>query len=74
MAGRNVEEYSLPYLWAWSTHEAEHQCSAADKSGLLTQLIAIVAGVNRENEMMAKRREPAGTGAGGTISATLPYG
>jgi hypothetical protein len=40
----------------------------------LTQLIAMVAGVRREKLTIAERRDPAGTGAGGTISDTFPYG
>jgi len=40
----------------------------------LTQLIAVVAGEIFEKPTLAKRNEPAGTGVGGVISATLPYG
>lgn len=37
-------------------------------------LIAVAAGDSREKETVAKRSEPDGTGAGGVISATRPYG
>jgi hypothetical protein len=40
----------------------------------LTQLIAVVAGEIFENPTLADRSEPAGTGVGGVMSATLPYG
>ena len=36
--------------------------------------MAMVAGVRREKLTMADRSEPAGTGAGGTMSDTFPYG
>jgi len=39
-----------------------------------TALIAVTAGESREKEIVANRREPAGTGAGGVISDTRPYG
>jgi hypothetical protein len=37
-------------------------------------LIAVTAGERREKEIVANRRDPAGTGAGGVISDTRPYG
>ena len=37
-------------------------------------MIAVTAGERREKDMVANRREPAGTGAGGVISDTRPYG
>jgi hypothetical protein len=36
--------------------------------------MAVTAGERREKEIVANRREPAGTGAGGVISDTRPYG
>jgi len=39
-----------------------------------TALMAVTAGESREKDMVANRREPAGTGAGGVISDTRPYG
>ena len=36
--------------------------------------MAVTAGERRENEIVAKRKEPDGTGAGGVISETRPYG
>lgn len=36
--------------------------------------MAIVAGVSLEKLTTANRSDPAGTGDGGTISDTLPYG
>ena len=39
-----------------------------------TALMAVTAGESREKEIVANRREPAGTGAGGVISDTRPYG
>jgi len=36
--------------------------------------MAVTAGESREKDMVANRREPAGTGAGGVISDTRPYG
>jgi len=39
-----------------------------------TALMAVTAGESREKDIVAKRREPAGTGAGGVISDTRPYG
>lgn len=62
-----------------SIREAESQSKSRRRferkcSKILTQLIAIVAGVNLEKLTMANRNDPAGTGAGGTISETLPYG
>jgi hypothetical protein len=34
----------------------------------------VTAGDSREKDIVAKRRDPAGTGAGGVISDTRPYG
>jgi len=39
-----------------------------------TALIAVTAGESREKDIVANRRDPAGTGAGGVISDTRPYG
>jgi hypothetical protein len=39
-----------------------------------TALMAVTAGESREKDIVAKRRDPAGTGAGGVISDTRPYG
>ena len=39
-----------------------------------TALMAVTAGESREKEIVANRRDPAGTGAGGVISDTRPYG
>ena len=36
--------------------------------------MAVVAGEILEKPTLAKRSDPAGTGVGGVISATLPYG
>jgi hypothetical protein len=36
--------------------------------------MAVTAGESREKDIVAKRRDPAGTGAGGVISDTRPYG
>jgi len=36
--------------------------------------MAVTAGESREKEIVANRRDPAGTGAGGVISDTRPYG
>jgi hypothetical protein len=36
--------------------------------------MAVTAGERREKDIVAKRNEPAGTGAGGVISDTRPYG
>jgi hypothetical protein len=44
------------------------------RAGGLTALMAVTAGERREKEMVAKRNEPEGTGLGGVISDTRPYG
>lgn len=40
----------------------------------LTQLMAVVAGDIFEKPTLANLSDPAGTGEGGVMSATLPYG
>jgi hypothetical protein len=40
----------------------------------LTALMAVTAGERREKETVAYRKDPAGTGVGGAISETRPYG
>jgi hypothetical protein len=42
------------------------------RPALLTQLIAVDADDILEKDTIAKRNEPAGTGAGGVMSATRP--
>jgi len=44
------------------------------RAGGLTALMAVTAGERREKEMVAKRNEPEGTGLGGVMSDTRPYG
>lgn len=40
----------------------------------LTVFMAVAAGDRREKDTVANRNEPDGTGAGGCMSATRPYG
>jgi hypothetical protein len=62
-------------LWESSNRVTTRQSPSAEGNNTgRTALMAVTAGERREKEIVANRREPAGTGAGGVISDTRPYG